>query len=38
MLGMLTVIYLIGLFCFMYEEMIPKQIDDNLHLLFEDAK
>jgi len=34
MLGMLTVIYLIGLFCFMYEEMIPKQIDDNLHLLF----
>jgi len=33
-LGSLTVVYIIGLFCFMYEEMIPKQIDDNLHLLF----
>jgi len=33
-LGSLTVIYVIGLFCFMYEELIPKKIDDNLHLLF----
>lgn len=33
-LATLSVIYMIGLFCFMFEELIPKKIDDNLHLFF----
>ncbi|WP_394759526.1 proton-conducting transporter membrane subunit [Flavobacterium sp.] len=30
----LILFYLIGLFCFLNEEMIPKQLDEILHLLF----
>ncbi|MDX2247155.1 MAG: proton-conducting transporter membrane subunit [Bacteroidia bacterium] len=30
----LGIIYFMGLFCFIYEELIPKQLDELLHLLF----
>ena len=30
----LTIFYLAGLFCFIYEDKIPKQLDDTLHLIF----
>lgn len=30
----LVIIYLIGLFCFINQEMIPKQLDEILHLVF----
>lgn len=29
-----VIIYLVGLFCFLNEEMIPKQLDEILHLVF----
>ena len=30
----LVILYLVGLFCFLNEEMIPKQLDEILHIIF----
>jgi hypothetical protein len=30
----LVILYLVGLFCFLNEEIIPKQLDETLHIIF----